>query len=102
MKYLSVLVVMVSMIFAVACSGGDAGAGSQSAGKAPAPSAADKKFFEEKCSTCHPAERGGDMKLDRAGWQKVVERMQKHASGMLSDEDATKAVDYLVLTRGVK
>jgi hypothetical protein len=89
MKYMTTLVFMAALVFMLACSGG-------------ASNAAENALFIEKCSGCHPAKRGDDKRLDKEGWKKIVDRMQLHSSGMLSDEDADAIIEHLVRIRGPK
>lgn len=57
-------------------------------------------LFELHCATCHPTARALKKNKERAGWEKTVARMQGYASGMITDDDATAIVEYLIRVRG--
>lgn len=58
-----------------------------------------KRLFEEKCVLCHGLERTLALKMDRAGWEKVVKRMRNYGSGLISEEEAATILDHLAATQ---
>lgn len=102
MKRLLVPLLLLMFVTLTACSGGSNDS-AKAASSAKASGGADQtQLIAKKCSGCHPADRGSDKRLDKAGWTTVVQRMQKHASGLISDEDSAKIIDHLARTRGSK
>jgi hypothetical protein len=96
MRSLLVPLLLLLFIPVTACSGGG-----NDAPKAAA--VADQtQLISAKCAGCHPADRGSDKRLDKAGWTTIIKRMQTRASGLISDEDAAKIIDHMAATRGPK
>jgi hypothetical protein len=69
-------------------------------GVCPAAGVTPEALFAEKCSICHHPDRALRKTKDRQGWQETVARMQRYASGMISDTEATTVIEYLVQVRG--
>ena len=59
--------------------------------------AAGKTAFEESCSGCHEASLAAGLRLSRAGWQEVVDRMLGFGLAV-TDEQHKAIVDYLAAT----
>lgn len=56
-----------------------------------------KKTFEENCGGCHEASLAAGLRLPRAGWQEVVDRMLGFGLAV-TDEQHKAIVDYLAAT----
>lgn len=54
-----------------------------------------KRLFEEKCILCHGLERSKATQTDRTGWEKIIKRMVTYGSGVITEDDAAKILDYL-------
>ena len=59
--------------------------------------AAGKTAFEESCSGCHEASLASGLRLSRAGWQEVADRMLGFGLAV-TDEQHKAIVDYLAAT----
>ena len=55
-----------------------------------------KAAFEKKCSLCHSAQKALDHSATPEKWEAIILRMQKKASGRISDAEADAILDYLV------
>jgi hypothetical protein len=63
------------------------------------PEGENKKLVEKLCLDCHGPENFVKLRLDKAGWEKVIgEMIEKGATG--SDEEFDKVVAYLVKNFG--
>ena len=58
-----------------------------------------KALFEQKCSTCHGADRATSKKKTAEEWGKLVERMRGNGA-QLSDDEAKAIVGYLAKAHG--
>jgi cytochrome c5 len=56
-------------------------------------------LLETRCTVCHTLERVEKKKLDRAGWEKIVERMKGHGA-KVNDDEREALVEYLAATYG--
>jgi cytochrome c5 len=65
---------------------------------------AGKQLVQERCTQCHSLDRVQKEKADAEEWGKTVAQMQKNAEKMkktpITDEEATKIVEYLAATYG--
>lgn len=59
-----------------------------------------KALFEQKCSTCHPADRATSKKKDREGWEKTVLRMKNVNGCPITDEEAQAIIGYVTANHG--
>jgi cytochrome c5 len=70
---------------------------------APAAPAADgKSIFQTKCSVCHGLDRPTARNETKEKWASIVKEMQGKKADWISDVEAAKIVEYLVLTHGKK
>jgi cytochrome c5 len=70
---------------------------------APAAPAADgKSIFETKCSVCHGIDRATARTETKEKWASIVKEMQGKKADWISDVEAAKVVEYLVLEHGKK
>jgi cytochrome c5 len=58
-----------------------------------------KVLLETRCTVCHNLERVQKKKADRAGWEKIAERMKKNGA-KLDDAEREAVVEYLTATYG--
>jgi cytochrome c5 len=56
-------------------------------------------LLETRCTLCHTLERVEKKKVDRAGWEKIVERMKEHGA-KLDDDEREALVEYLTVAYG--
>lgn len=54
-----------------------------------------KALFEQKCSTCHPADRATGKKKTAAEWQKTVTRMKDVNGCPITADEAKTIAGYL-------
>lgn len=59
-----------------------------------------KALFEAKCSTCHGLDRPTSKKKSKEEWEKTVLRMKSKPKASITDEEATKIIDYLATHYG--
>lgn len=70
---------------------------------APAAPAADgKSIFETKCSVCHGIDRATARRETKEKWTSIVKEMQGKKADWISDVEAAKVVEFLVLEHGKK
>ncbi|HEY3488836.1 MAG TPA: cytochrome c [Candidatus Deferrimicrobiaceae bacterium] len=109
------LIAAVSVATLVACSKQEAPKTEAPAAPAAAPAVAPaapaataaapaepKALFEQKCSICHTVERATSRKETREAWVALVKKMQAKQPGSISDDDATRIVDFLTAEHGKK
>jgi mono/diheme cytochrome c family protein len=58
-----------------------------------------KAVYEQACGVCHPLERSLSKTLDKAGWEKTVERMHDNGAEV-NQEERAQIVAYL-LTKNI-
>lgn len=61
-----------------------------------------KTLFENKCSVCHGIDRATARTETKEKWASIVKEMQGKKADWISDAEAAKVVEYLVLTHGKK
>ena len=99
---LSVASVML-LVFAIGCAKQEPPKpAAPAAPVAAAPAADGKTLFDMKCSVCHPLDRATVRKETRDKWVSIVKDMQGRKADWISDVEAAKVVEYLVLTHGKK
>jgi len=69
---------------------------------AAAPAADGKTLFDQKCSVCHGLDRATARQETKEKWTNIVKEMQGKKADWISDDDASKIVDYLALGHGKK
>ena len=73
------------------------------AAAAPAAPALDgKTLFDNKCGVCHGIDRATARRETKEKWASIVKEMQGKKADWISDVEAAKVVEYLVLTHGKK
>lgn len=70
----------------------------------PAASAAaeGKTLFEKKCGVCHGFDRATARRESKEKWMEVVKSMQGKKADWISDDEASKIVEYLASEHGKK
>ncbi len=58
-------------------------------------------LFEDKCGLCHSLEQSMGAEADAVGWAAIMARMKQKASGLISDEEAERILEYILKTKGV-
>jgi mono/diheme cytochrome c family protein len=97
------IVCVMLLVFAVGCAKQEPAAPAASAAPAPAAPAADgKSIFETKCSVCHGIDRATARTATKEKWAGIIKEMQGKKADWISDVEAAKVVEYLVLTHGKK
>ncbi|NIT34962.1 MAG: hypothetical protein GTN49_00445 [candidate division Zixibacteria bacterium] len=66
---------------------------------APATETAGQTLLESRCAVCHTLDRVKKKKLDRAGWENIIQRMKKNGA-KVNDEEREALVEYLTATYG--
>jgi cytochrome c5 len=108
MRIRSMMLIVLSvmlLVFAIGCAKQEApppAAPAAPAAAAPAPAADGKTLFETKCSACHGIDRATARTETKEKWASLVKEMQGKKADWISDADASKIVDYLVLSHGKK
>ena len=109
MRIRSVVLIVLSVMllaFAIGCAKQEPpqpAAPAAPAAAAPAAPAADgKSIFETKCSVCHGIDRATARTETKDKWASIVKEMQGKKADWISDVEAAKVVEYLVLTHGKK
>lgn len=70
---------------------------------APAAPVADgKTLFAAKCSVCHTLDRATSRTETKEKWAELVKTMQTKKAGWISDEEASRIVDFLAAEHGKK
>ncbi len=54
-----------------------------------------KKLFENKCSSCHSADRPKAKRKTKEGWETTVMRMKNVNGCSITDEEAAMIINYL-------
>ena len=106
MRIRSVVLIVLSVMllaFAVGCAKQEPPAPAAPVAAAPAAPAADgKTLFDTKCGVCHGIDRATARKETKEKWASIVKDMQGKKADWISDVEAAKVVEYLVLTHGKK
>ena len=102
---LSIVCVML-LAFAVGCAKQEppkpAAPAAVPAAAPAAPVADGKTIFETKCSVCHGIDRATARTETKEKWASIIKEMQGKKADWISDVEAAKVVEYLVLTHGKK
>jgi cytochrome c5 len=56
-----------------------------------------KGTFEQSCNGCHESSLASGMRLSRAGWREIIERMTGFGLAV-SEEEANQIQEYLAVT----
>jgi len=59
-----------------------------------------KGLFENKCSTCHRADKATSKKKTQKDWDSTVMRMVNSRGAQINDADAKIIIDYLAANYG--
>ena len=60
-----------------------------------------RNLLEVSCTSCHNLDRVKRMRTDKESWQQIIQAMRDKRDGaVLSDEDVTTMLDYLVKNQG--
>jgi mono/diheme cytochrome c family protein len=109
MRVRSVVLIVLSvmlLVFAIGCAKQEppkpAIPTTPAAAPPEAPLADGKTLFETKCSVCHGIDRATARTETKEKWASIVKEMQGKKADWISDPEAAKVVEYLVLTHGKK
>jgi mono/diheme cytochrome c family protein len=61
-----------------------------------------KELFEEKCAKCHSLERALGKSKDLEAWRRTTMRMSGYSGGVITDVDAEKIAEYLVMREKIE
>ena len=105
MRVRSVVLVVLSvslLAFAVGCAKQEPPKPAAPAEAPAAPVLDGKTLFDNKCSVCHGIDRATARRESKEKWASIVKEMQGKKADWISDDDASKIVDYLAAEHGKK